>query len=221
MDPIDPSAFTKGRAPTDDVWETIYTQRAIRYWRTEPVPRELLEQVVSAAGRAPSGTNTQPWVFVVVDDAERLARIAEALRAIYERAEPLRQYLERGEASDDPSEQRMARGARAFFTRLERAPALLLPCLYRVSSPTNDPQSLLAGSSIYQAVQNAMLAARALGLGTVMTTAQAMIERPLRELLALPDDAHPVAFIPIGFPDADFGPTKRKPVAEILRWNAW
>jgi nitroreductase len=70
-------------------------------------------------------------------------------------------------------------------------------------------------------VQNLLLAARALGLGTVMTTANAMIEPALREVLGLPADAHPVALIPIGYPDANFGPTTRKPVGEILRWNRW
>jgi len=71
------------------------------------------------------------------------------------------------------------------------------------------------------AVQNLMLSARALGLGTLMTTAHAMIEPNLREMLSLPDDAHPVALIPIGFAGANFGPTKRKGVDEVLRWNSW
>ena len=57
-----------GRAPTDDLWEAIYTQRAIRYWQPRPVPRPLLERVIEAATKAPSGSNTQPWIFVVVDD---------------------------------------------------------------------------------------------------------------------------------------------------------
>ncbi len=71
------------------------------------------------------------------------------------------------------------------------------------------------------AVQNLMLAARALGLGTLMTTAHVMIEPDLRKALELPADAWPVALIPIGYPDANFGPTTRKPVEEILRWNTW
>jgi nitroreductase len=210
-----------GRAPTDDIWKAIYTQRAIRYWQDRPVPRELLQQVIEAASKAPSGSNTQPWIFVVVDDPAKLALIAAALRAFFENAEPLQDLIEKGQDSEDKTERLMLRGARAFFMKLERAPALVVPCLYQLSSPTPDPTSLLAGSSIYMAVQNLMLSARALGLGTVMTTAHALIEPDLRKALDLPSDAHPVALIPIGYPDANFGPTTRKGLEEILRWNAW
>ncbi len=210
-----------GREPTDDVWEAIYTQRAIRYWEEKPVPRELLEQVIEAASKAPSGSNTQPWIFVVIDDRAKLDEIAALMRGFFEAAEPIRNLISAGEKSEDKSERLMLKGAKQFFTKLERAPAIIIPCLYQVASPTPDPASLLAGSSIYMAVQNLMLSARALGLGTLMTTAHAMIEPNLREMLSLPDDAHPVALIPIGFAGANFGPTKRKGVDEVLRWNSW
>ncbi len=93
--------------------------------------------------------------------------------------------------------------------------------MYKLESPTPDASSLLAGSSIYTAVQNIMLSARALGLGTVMTTAHVMIESTLRGILKIPEKAFPVAFIPIGYPDANFGPTNRRAVDEILCWNEW
>ena len=210
-----------GREPTDDVWEAIYTQRAIRYWEEKPVPRALLEQVIEAASKAPSGSNTQPWIFVVIDDRAKLDEIAALMRGFFEAAEPIRNLISAGEKSEDKSERLMLKGAKQFFTKLERAPAIIIPCLYQVASPTPDPASLLAGSSIYMAVQNLMLSARALGLGTLMTTAHAMIEPNLREMLSLPDDAHPVALIPIGFAGANFGPTNRKDVDEVLRWNGW
>ena len=57
-----------GKEGTDDLWEAIYTQRAIRYWQQKSVPREVLGKVIEAASKAPSGSNLQPWVFVVVDD---------------------------------------------------------------------------------------------------------------------------------------------------------
>ena len=66
-----------------------------------------------------------------------------------------------------------------------------------------------------------MLAERGLGLGTVMTTVRMMLDANLRSILAIPGDAHPVALVPIGYPDANFGPTTRKPLDEILRWNTW
>ena len=217
---IDKINLPHGRDPTDNIWEVIYTQRAIRYWQDRKVPRELLEQVIEAGSKAPSGSNLQPWVFLVVDDDEKRATISAALREVFE-ASPARQLVEAGENSEDRTQRLMLRGAREFFLKLEKAPALIVPCLYGLNSPTQDPASLLAGSSIYTAVQNIMLAARALGLGTVMTTAQGMIEGTLRETLRIPEDAYPVAFIPIGYPDANFGPTSRKGLEEILCWNEW
>ena len=64
-----------GRAPTDNVWDAIFTQRAIRYWQDKPVPRELLERIIQAASKAPSGSNLQPWMFVVVDDEQKRKEI--------------------------------------------------------------------------------------------------------------------------------------------------
>ena len=209
-----------GQEPTNNIWEVIYTQRAIRYWQSKKVPRELLEQVIEAGSKAPSGSNLQPWIFLVIDEDDKRRAISAALREVFE-ASPAKLLVEAGENSEDRTQRLMLRGAREFFSKLEKAPALIIPCLYNLASPTQDPTSLLAGSSIYTAVQNIMLSARALGLGTVMTTAQGMIETTLRELLKIPDDAYPVAFIPIGFPEANFGPTTRKSLDEILCWNEW
>ncbi|HEY5681094.1 MAG TPA: nitroreductase family protein [Pseudomonadales bacterium] len=210
-----------GCEPTDNIWEAMFTQRAIRYWQDKPVPRELLEKVVAAGSKAPSGSNTQPWVFVVVDEPDKRAELGAALRGIFDAAEPLQQLISAGEQSDDKTERLMLKGARAFFSHLEKAPAMIIPCLYGLSSPTQDATSLLAGSSIYLAVQNVLLAARALGLGTVMTTVHGMLDADLRRILSLPEDATPVALLPIGYPDANFGPTTRKGLDEILRWNGW
>jgi nitroreductase len=213
--------FASGRDASSDFFEVLYTQRAIRDWQPRPVPRELLERVIEGASKAPSGSNTQPWVFVVVDDRETLTAIARALRNFADGNELLQATLAGADTAPDKTTRLMLGGARRLFEGLDRAPALIVPCLYELSSPTPDPKSLLAGSSIYMAVQNLLLTARALGLGTVMTTAHAMIEPELRRRLRLPDDAHPVALVPIGYPGANFGPTTRKPRAEILRWNGW
>ncbi len=218
---LDSKAFETGQEPTDDIWQAMFTQRAIRYWQDKKVPRELLERVIQAASKAPSGSNSQPWVFVVVDgDAEREA-LGNALKTVYDGAGPLQAMIAEGQKSGDKTQRLMLKGAQNFFTSLASAPAVIIPCLYKLTSPTPDPGSLEAGSSIYMAVQNLMLSARALGLGTVMTTAQSLIETQMREILGIPDNAYPVAVIPIGYPDANFGPTTRKGLDEILRWNSW
>tara|TARA_B110000014_G_C20083280_1_gene566311 strand:+ start:935 stop:1582 length:648 start_codon:yes stop_codon:yes gene_type:complete len=204
---------------TGDIWETIYTQRAIRAWKTDPVPEELIWKVIEAGTKAPSGTNTQPWGFVVIqDDAIRQA-ISDQLHEGLKGNEGLQQMLEQGSQSADKTTRLMLKGAQRLFTNLASAPVFIIPCLYQVSSPA--PEGLLSGSSIYGAVQNMLLAARALGLGTVMTTFQMAAEQILREQCNLPDDATPVALIPMGYPDAKFGPTTRKPVETVTHWEQW
>ena len=204
---------------TSDIWETLYTQRAIRAWKTDPVPEELIWKVIEAGTKAPSGTNTQPWGFVVIqDDAIRQA-ISDQLHEGLKGIEGLQQMLEQGSQSADKTSRLMLKGAQRLFTNLASAPVFIIPCLYQVSSPA--PEGLLSGSSIYGAVQNMLLAARALGLGTVMTTFQMAAEQILRERCNLPDDATPVALIPMGYPDAKFGPTTRKPVETVTHWEQW
>ena len=204
----------------NDIWEVMFTQRAIRYWVEEPVSRELIERVIEAASKAPSGSNHQPWMFVVADRDPVKTSLAEALRDYYEEG-PLKTLVESSQKTEDSSQRLMMSGAENFFTNLRTAPAIIIPCLYKLSSPTSEMNTLIAGSSIYLAVQNMLLAARALGLGTLMTTSHSLIEDVIRDVCKIPDDAQPAALIPIGFPAVNFGPTKRKPVQDIIAWNQW
>ena len=96
---------------------------------------------------------------------------------------------------------------------------LIIPCLVAAQSPA--PTGLLAGSSIYPSIQNLMLAARAEGLGTVLTTPQDGIMETLRSEIGIPEEALPVAIIPMGWPAVDFGPVTRKPLEEFLHWERW
>ena len=204
----------------NDIWEVMFTQRAIRYWVEEPVSRELIERVIEAASKAPSGSNHQPWMFVVADRDPVKTSLAEALRDYYEEG-PLKTLVESSQKTEDSSQRLMMSGAENFFTNLRTAPAIIIPCLYKLTSPTSEMNTLVAGSSIYLAVQNMLLAARALGLGTLMTTSHSLIEEVIRDVCKIPDDAQPAALIPIGFPAVKFGPTKRKPVRDIIAWNQW
>ena len=205
------------REGTDSLFEAIYTQRAIRRWKPDPVPPELITRVIEAATKAPSGSNQQPWRFVVVTDAARRAAISTALQTWLQSDSATREYFESGAKSDDPSVRKMLSGALSLAENLSQAPVFIFPCMY--GGQRSD--RLLTGSSIYPAVQNLMLAARGLGLGTVLTTFQARIEDDVRRELALPEDARPVALIPLGYPDANFGPTRRKPVETVLYWEQW
>ena len=123
------------------------------------------------------------------------------------------------DAIEDPARRRMMKGAMELFGNFAAAPVLIVPCLVSVESPA--PEGLLAGSSIYPSVQNLLLAARAEGLGTVMTTPQAGIIETLRAELRIPDHARPVAMIPLGYPAVRFGPVNRRPTDEFIHWDGW
>jgi F420 biosynthesis protein FbiB-like protein len=190
-----------------DFFEVVHTQRAIRRFKPDPVPEEAVRIMVDAAIRAPSGGNTQPWAFLVVSDAAKRQVIGDAVKA----------------GMTDPTRRRMRLGSIAFRENVASAPLLIIPCLVRPSSPSSDVNSLFAGSSIYGAVQNLMLAARAQGLGTLMTTFNIAIEPVIRKEFGLPDDAKPVAVIPVGYPaeGEHFGPTSRKPAESVTYWDGW
>ena len=204
---------------TSDLFEAIYTQRAIRRWLPDPLPDDLLWQIVEAATKAPSGSNSQPWRFLVIRDAEARRRLAEALRAAVGSDAPITKYFEEGSRSEDRSTRLMLSGALKILTNLEQAPAFVIPCLYSGDAVPDD--RLRTGSSIYGAVQNLQLAARGLGVGSVLTTFDRYIQDELREITGMPENAQSVALILLGFPDANFGPTRRRPVDEVTFWDRW
>ena len=207
------------REGTADLFEAIYSQRAMRYFAPDPVPDDLLWQVIEAATKAPSASNNQAWGFVIVRDAARRSAIAALLREVAPEGSPLVQRALDGSQSSDRTIRLMRSGVLDLVRDLDHAPVFIIPCVY----PAPDPaaRGIRAGGSIYGAIQNLQLAARGLGLGTVLTGFDGVMGPQLRTLLKLPDEAEPVAFIPLGFPGANFGPTNRKPVGAVTHWEEW
>jgi nitroreductase len=213
--------MTDKRSGTNDFWEALYTQRAIRAWTDAPVPDDVLLKIIEAGTKAPSGTNTQPWRFLVVRDQATRTKMSDLIRERFQANAGFQDYLKSHAESDDRSRRLMGKSAMGIFENLAQAPVFIFPCLFRgEGAPLGEP-TLFAGSSIYGAVQNLQLAARALGIGTVMTTMQAQIEPEVREMLKIPDNAKPVALIPLGYPAANFGPTTRIPAAEVTYFETW
>lgn len=214
------TSTTDKRAGTDDLWEAIYTNRAIRYWTDQPVSDETMLKIIEAGTKAPSGTNTQPWRFLVIRDAAMRAKINDRMREWYEGNEGFQNYLTSNAESDDRSKRLMGKSAINLFLNLGEAPVMLLACLYRDGAPLGK-LGVMSGSSIYGAVQNMLLAARGLGVGTVMTTMNANIEPELREWLEIPETAQPVALIPLGYPARNFGSLTRIPAPDVTFWEKW
>ena len=193
------------------LFEAMHTQRAIRYFKSDPVPEEALDKILEAASKAPSGTNRQMWHFIVVQDDDLRAKLADIYRRAGRNALPNLQWLQ----DVNP---RILRSATHLVEHMDDAPVLLLACIEHGGS-TN----LTTGSSIYPAVQNILLAARGLGLGSVLTTFHKQYEDEVREILGIPDNVETAALLPIGYP-ADgvrYGPTRRKPMDEVTHWDGW
>ena len=193
------------------LFEAMGTQRAIRYFKADAVPREAVERLLEAATRAPSGTNRQMWHFVVVQDAELRGKLADVYRRAGRNALPRLEWLR--EANP-----RILRSATHLIEHLDDAPVLLVACIEH-DGGTN----LTTGSSIYPAVQNILLAARGLGLGSVLTTFHKQYEDEVKGLLGIPDNVETAALLPIGYPadGVGYGPTRRKPLDEVAHWDGW
>jgi nitroreductase len=202
-----------------DFFEVVHTQRSIRKFKPDAVPDEAIWKMIDAAIRAPSGGNTQPWIFLVIKDPEKKKALADAVR---EGLGDLEKALEAAEQLPTESQRRMRRASVTFRSDVASAPVLIIPCLVNPTSPTRDRDTIWAGSSIYGAVQNMMLAARAQGLGTLMTTFNIANEDLIRKEYGVPEEALPVAVIPVGWPNGqNFGPTTRKPVENVTYWDGW
>ena len=186
--------------PVSDVQELFRCQRAIRSFTDEDVPDALVDQVLTAAIHGPSGSNTQPWHFIVIRDQA----VKRAVSEVYEEA--------RADAyRDRPS----ASGPRQ---RLSAAPVLIVAC---VDTPTSGQAGFQTGASIYPSVQNLMLAARALGLGTVLTTLHRRRKARIHEILGIPDNVESAAIIPVGWPDREYGPNRRPPLERFVMRDRW
>ena len=211
-----------------DFFDVVATQRAIRRFRPDPVPDLLVHRVLEAATRAPSARGAEPWAFVVVRDEARRAEIGRLYRTAWDAGQRLSATTDADrDVKDAPHYARMMRGADALAHTLASVPVLIVCCLDHARlGPIADGAGGLrapgaAYASILPAVQNLLLAARALGLGTTLTTLHRAFERELRALLALPPTVEPVVIVPLGFPADRFGPTRRRPVREVAFLDAW
>lgn len=198
----------------------LATTRAIRRYLDEPVPAEDLRDILFAATRAPSGSNRQPFRFVVLTDGEVAARakalVAEGGRRVWGTKRVNDGYGSGSGTVPDSPKARMARSMETYLERLDRVPVLVLPCLVRHRDP--HPAE---GASIYPACQNLLLAARALGYGGVLTGFQAAVEPQLRELLGIPDGVAIAATITLGRPEGGHGPVRRRPMHELVFADGW
>ncbi len=200
------------------IFEVMYSTRALRRFKPDPVPDEIIAKIVEAGTQAASGSNDQNWLFMVVTGAEQRARVGAIYRKAADRAH-MTDYIKAKFGGPDRQGQLIAKSVVHLVEHIQEAPLMIVPCL-KSSAAMQDPKfrermGRLEGASIYPAIQNMILACRALGLGTVLTTLHALYEDEMKEVLGLPAEYTTWALLPIGYPTDKFGPVKRKPVAEV------
>jgi nitroreductase len=197
--------------------EVLFTTRAMRRMRPDPVPESELRYLVEAATQAASAHNSQTWAFVVVTDRAQRQRIADAYRELAERA--VKPGAD-GSMGLPEHERQIWANAYEFGKRFHEVPALIVCCM-RATRPDTPVWSSSFYGSIYPAIQNLMLAARFRGLGTVLTTLHLSDEPRFKKILELPDDVCTVAIIPVGYPTGAWKRPVRKPADEVTHWNRW
>ena len=200
--------------------EGLATTRAIRRFSDEPVSEEDLAAVLWAATRAPSGSNRQPFRFLVLRDGpaatEAKGILGRSFRAAWAEKVEADGYRGGSGGTGSSAKARMADAMQRFVDRFESTPVVVLACLGR-----HRAAHLSEGASVYPACQNLLLAARARGLGGVMTMWHQAVEAELHRALAIPDDIVIAATIPLGHPEGGHGPVRRRPLGELVYEDRW
>ena len=195
-----------------DFNQVMGSLRSVREFTDEPVSDADLQHVLEMATRAPNGGNAQTWRFLVLRDAAVRREIGRLyLESLLEQV----QAKSGDEVLARPSTSRTLRDSMNMAMRLgEQPPVLILVCSRHRGS--YDP-----GASVFPGVQNLMLAAWSLGLGTVLTTVFLLREAEVRSLLGIPDDVYIGCLLPLGHPARPYGPPKRLPMTDVVAYDRW
>jgi nitroreductase len=190
--------------------EAIFTLRSIRRFRPDPIPMDDLRLIVEAAVRAPNGGNRQTARFMILTDPPLIRQFGRLYHEAWwaKRRDEGQPWTSREQI---PEENKTSRSAALLADEIKDAPAIVL------AFTTGSGQA----SSVIPAVENLMLAARALGIGSVPTTLHATVLERVYELLNIPADMEFHLCIPLGYPRGKFGPTNRRPTSEVTYHNNW
>ena len=189
--------------------EAIFTLRAIRRLKPDPIPDEDLRAVLEAAIRAPNGGNTQPWRFLVVRDPALRSKLGELYREAWWAKRRDEGIMGPEDLPDTPTR----RSAMRLADEIGASPVMVLVCAVA--------RGHAAAESVVPAAQNLLLAARGLGIGGTITTLHPTVEERVHALFGIPSDAQVVYCIPLGYPRGKFGPTTRKPLGEVSAIDRW
>ena len=193
------------------IGEAMFNQRAIRRLdRNRPIGDAQLKIVLDAASKAPSGANAQVARYLVIRDRQRIAAFGE----LYYEAWWAKRKDDYGwtPGHDIPADSPY-RMAALLAREMRHAPVVILA--YAMGAAATTASSVLPG------VQNLLLAARALGIGSVLTTLHPSVMDRVNAMFGVPADAAYHCCIPLGYPRGNFGPTRRYATADTTHWNRW
>ena len=231
----------------EKLFEIMYTCRAMRRLKPDPVPEEMLLQLVDAGLHGPSGSNAQNWRFVIV----REQATKEKMRALWAKTWAFYQdtfaVTDARPGEDVEARKRMTAAATWQLDHFLDIPAFICVCVARdeiLAKALASPSTLVKavrhlgvggamrlvtsggrtagiadGSTAYPAVQNLLLAARALGLGAVLTTQHFFVPGEFEKVLGMPSTSTLAAIIPVGWPTGKFGPVKRPNPSDVVSWE--
>jgi len=201
-----------------EIFEILHNTRAMRRLKPDPVPDELIAKILQAGACAPNGGNFQTWRFLVIKDPE----IKKAVQVHYKRAYddwigPRYSTTAPPPGASKEKYSRQHSAVEYLTDHFHEAPVWIVACIdHGESAPTRH-----SGASIYPAVQNMLLAARALGLGSTLTTRHLYYEEESEKALGLPPGVHSYAILPIGYPMGNFGPVGRGNLSDFVYLDRW
>jgi nitroreductase len=212
--------FSASRESSEDVWEVLYTTRAIRRLRPDPIPDAIVHRLLDAAIRAPSGGNQQSWRFIVIRDQATKEKLGELYRASIQALFASGYGQTPAGVTLTPEQEeaaaRMRKSAAYLGEHFARVPLYVMGCIR-----AGKDAGITAGASIYPAIWSLQLAARALGIGSTLTTVHRMRDAEVRELLGLPEGYETAALVPLGYPRGTFAVGPRQPLETVSYSERW
>ena len=201
-----------------ELFHIMRTTRAMRRLKPDPVPDELILQILQAGQWAANGGANQRWRFLVIKDRSIKEQVQVWYQKAFDEVVGPRYRGSEPPPGSSPGRYRRQHDAVEYLTEhYHEAPVWIVAC----QDDGEETPTRSAGASIYPAVQNMLLAARALGLGATLTSRHLRHEKEVEEILGLPPGVHSYAILPIGYPMGNFGPVRRGPLADVVYQDRW
>ncbi len=202
------------------LFDTMFNMRAMRRLKPDPVPADMVEQILRAGQAAPNGGNAQAWGFIVVEDPAIKKQIQTYYAKAYDElvGPHYASIIENmDEGPDRDKFERQVAATKHLTDHYHEAPLMIVACLNVGPNGANGG----SGASIYPAVQNMLLAARGLGLGATLTSRHMIFGKDVDKILGLPSGIMSFAILPIGYAEGNFGPVGRGPLKDIVHKDQW